>query len=95
MRLIVKADRTVNSTKRDNLRAKANKLEYKVSKLESKSAKIRSKIAKNEKLQSEFKKGLSTIQKEMVDKGKEFLYMKSDGTPYTKSDVNSWIPILK
>ena len=90
MKLRVKADRTVNSEKRDNLRAKANKLEYKVSKIQSQAAKTRAKIAKNERLQQEFKKGLSTINKETVDKGREFLYMRSNGIPYTNADIDSW-----
>ena len=94
-KLTVKADRTSNYDRYEKLHRKANILEYKVSKLESTAAKAKAKLAKNQKIQEEFKKGLSTIQKEMIDKGRDFLYMRSNGIPYTNGDIDEWTPLKK
>lgn len=94
-KLTVKADRTSNYNRYEKLHRKANILEYKVSKLESTATKAKAKLAKNQKIQEEFKKGLSTIQKEMIDKGRDFLYMRSNGIPYTNGDIDEWTPLKK
>ena len=66
---------------------KSAKLDLKASKLKQAAAKTQAKIEKNERLKSIYKKGLSEINHELITKGQDFLYMKSDGTPYTNADI--------
>lgn len=67
---------------------KAAKLDYKVGKLKKAAAKTQAKIEKNERLKEVFKKNLDDINRELVTNGKDFLYMKSNGMPYTNADID-------
>ena len=66
---------------------KSAKFDYKVSKLKKTIAKTQAKIEKNERLKAIYKKSLNEINYELVTKGQDFLYMKSNGMPYTNADI--------
>lgn len=83
-----KAFETTSEDKYVKSTVKANKLDIKVSKIEKKASKIESKIAKNEKLRKTFDTALKDINKELVDNGRDFLYMKPNGFPYTGADYD-------
>ena len=82
-----KSNRTKSVDKAEKYRQKSSVLNYKVSKLKEKSSKTKAKIEKNERLKSIYKKGLNDINRELVTKGQDFLYMKPNGMPYTNADV--------
>ena len=83
-----KAFATGSADKFASLTVKANKLDIKISKIEKKASKVQSQIAKNEKLKKTFNTALKDINKELVDKGQDFLYMKPNGFPYTAADYD-------
>lgn len=66
---------------------KSATLDLKVAKLKKSAAKTQAKIEKNERMKSIFKAGLDEINRELVTNGQDFLYMKSNGTPYTNADI--------
>lgn len=82
-----KSHRTMSVDKAEKYRQKSSALDYKVSKLKEKAAKNKAKIEKNERLKAIYKKGLNDINRELVTKGQDFLYMKPNGMPYTNADV--------
>lgn len=66
---------------------KSAKLDLKVAKLKQSAAKTQAKIEKNERLKEIYKTSLKDINNELVTKGQDFLYMKSNGMPYTNADI--------
>ena len=89
-KLELKAYKTRNYDKSEALKQKASKLNYKVALLKKDVVSIKAKVAKNERLQQMFKEGLSSIDKAMTLKGKEFLFMNGNGMPYTNASIDSW-----
>lgn len=83
----LKAGKAFNTSTSDKHLHKAAKLDYKVSKLKKAAAKTQAKIEKNERLKAIFNEGLKEINRELVTKGQDFLYMKSNGMPYTNADI--------
>ena len=64
-----------------------DKINKKLASLDKKSAKTKVKNEKNEQLKELFKKGLDEINNELITNGQDFLYMKSNGMPYTNADI--------
>lgn len=67
---------------------KADKLNRKADSIRAKSKLVESKIAKNQKMRELFSNGLDEINYELVTKGQDFLYMRSNGIPYTRADID-------
>lgn len=82
-----KAGVTYDWDRERRLTKKANRLDVKVAKLEKNRAKVQAKIEKNERLKKAFNMGLKDINDELVKNGQDFLYMKSNGLPYTLADI--------
>lgn len=83
----LKAGKAFYTSTSDKRLHKAAKLDYKVSKLKKAAAKTQAKIEKNKRLRDVYNKGLSEINHELITKGQDFLYMKSNGMPYTNADI--------
>jgi hypothetical protein len=83
----LKAGKAFYTSTSDKKLHKAAKLDYKVSKLKKSAAKIQAKIEKNERLKEIYNKGLKDINHELITNGQDFLYMKSNGMPYTNADI--------
>lgn len=81
-----KADMTRSADRAHKRYAKANRLDYRVSQMQAQVAKTKAKIEKNKKFKSLFEQGLNDINKELITKGQDFLYMKPNGLPYTLAD---------
>ena len=64
-----KAAKAIYTTTARKRLQKVAKLEYKASKLKEEMAKTRAKIEKNERMKAAFKKGLSEINDELINKG--------------------------
>lgn len=84
---LMKSYKTKSVEKAEEYKQKSVAWNYKASKLKQKSAKTQVKIEKNNKLKETFKTKLNEINDELVTKGQDFLYMKSNGMPYTKGDI--------
>lgn len=82
-----KSYKTRSVEKAEKYRQKSVSLNYKVSKLKESSAKTKAKIEKNERLKGIYKKSLNEINRELVTKGQDFMYMKPNGMPYTNADI--------
>jgi hypothetical protein len=85
---LLKSYKTKSVEKAEKYRQKSISLNYKANKLKESTAKTKAKIEKNERMKEIYKKGLSDINQELVTKGQDFLYMKSNGVPYTNADVD-------
>lgn len=83
----LKAGKAFYTSTSDKRLHKAAKFDYKVSKLKKAAAKTQAKIEKNERLKDIYKKGLNEINRELITNGQDFLYMKSNGMPYTNADI--------
>lgn len=77
-----RAARRFSPMKDRNLR-RAELLKARADSYRAKADKVKAKLEKNRQMQELFNKGIKDIDRELVGRGQDFLYMRPDGIPYT------------